>query len=181
MPFSQAPARRRRAQGDATHGLGRLPRAVAFALLPMLVVLGCSKPPADELGVVEEHLRNCPEKVDCVCSDALAVVHATRAFHLAGSAADGWGTARRLVAAMPGATIVKEEANYLHAEVRGRLFGPVDDLELHLRVEPRVIAVRSLSRSEWSRAGSNRARVESLRDGLRKAGQLDEEFGISGD
>ena len=67
------------------------------------------------------------------------------------------------------------------AEVRGGLFGPVDDLELHLRVEPRVIAVRSLSRSEWSRAGSNRARVESLRDGLRKAGQLDEEFGISGD
>jgi uncharacterized protein (DUF1499 family) len=68
--------------------------------------------------------------------------------------------------------IVTETADYLHAECRSALLGFVDDLELHLRPDEGIIAVRSASRLGYSDLGVNRRRVEGLRTSLIERGVL---------
>jgi uncharacterized protein (DUF1499 family) len=68
---------------------------------------------------------------------------------------------RMLVESMPGATIIKEQGNYLYAEFRSRLLGFVDDLELFS--DGKAIQVRSASRLGRRDFGVNRKRVEALR------------------
>lgn len=70
---------------------------------------------------------------------------------------------RMLVESMPGATIIKEQGNYLYAEFRSRLLGFVDDLELHRDEKGNLIHVRSASRLGRRDFGVNRKRVEALR------------------
>jgi uncharacterized protein (DUF1499 family) len=66
--------------------------------------------------------------------------------------------------------IVTDSAGYLHAECESAVFGFVDDLELHLRPDEGVIAVRSASRLGYSDVGANRRRVERLRAMLTRLG-----------
>lgn len=63
----------------------------------------------------------------------------------------------------PRTTIVREEAGYLHAEVRSFLFRFVDDVEFLLDEDNRLIHVRSASRTGYSDLGVNRRRVERIR------------------
>jgi uncharacterized protein (DUF1499 family) len=65
---------------------------------------------------------------------------------------------------------VEEEAGYLHAVCRSRLFGWADDLELRIDTEAGVVHVRSASRVGYSDLGVNRRRVERLRAALREQG-----------
>jgi uncharacterized protein (DUF1499 family) len=67
---------------------------------------------------------------------------------------------------MPRTRIVRETADYLHAECRSTLFGFIDDLELNLRPTEGIIAVRSASRLGYSDFGANRRRIERLRASL---------------
>jgi len=82
---------------------------------------------------------------------------------LAGPPENGWVAARAAVLSLPRTEIGTESADYLHAECRSAVFGVVDDLELHLRPQSRLIAVRSASRLGYRDFGVNRKRVESLR------------------
>jgi uncharacterized protein (DUF1499 family) len=66
-----------------------------------------------------------------------------------------------IVAAQPGARIVKQDANYLYAEFETPLMGFVDDVEF--LVAPGALHVRSASRLGYSDMGVNRKRVEALR------------------
>ena len=92
------------------------------------------------------------------------------ALQLHPDARDVWEGVREAVARMPRTRIVAEADGYLHAECESRLLGFVDDLELHLRPDQGVVAVRSASRLGYSDMGVNRARVESLRSELRVQG-----------
>jgi uncharacterized protein (DUF1499 family) len=74
------------------------------------------------------------------------------------------------VAALPRTRIVADTGSYLHAECRSALFGFVDDLELQLRPDRSLIAVRSASRVGYSDLGANRRRVEELRSELARRG-----------
>jgi len=89
---------------------------------------------------------------------------------LAMPAAEAWPLIRRTIEAQPRARIVEATGEYLHAEYRSRLFRFVDDLELHLRPDQRIIAVRSASRLGYSDFGVNRRRVETLCAGLSNLG-----------
>ena len=71
---------------------------------------------------------------------------------------------------MPRTRVVERLDDHLHAECRSRLLGFVDDLELELRPEEGLIAVRSASRLGYSDLGVNRRRVETLRAELRRRG-----------
>lgn len=78
--------------------------------------------------------------------------------------------AKEIVKEMPRTEIKEITENYLHAECRSMVFRFVDDLELELRPNDGIIAVRSASRKGYSDFGVNRRRVESLRDALRSRG-----------
>jgi uncharacterized protein (DUF1499 family) len=77
-----------------------------------------------------------------------------------------WQAVRALIADMPRTRIVGESEWWLHAEVRSRLFGFVDDLELALDPEQCFLGARSAARLGVSDRGVNRRRVERLRYAL---------------
>jgi uncharacterized protein (DUF1499 family) len=74
-----------------------------------------------------------------------------------------WSRLRLVLQKLPRMRIVAERSDYLHAEVRTRLFRFVDDLEFLLAPEHGCIHVRSASRLGYSDLGANRRRVEQLR------------------
>lgn len=121
-------------------------------------------------GVRNGHLAECLSAPHCVCSDA-------------GTSSDNghwvepialptlpdevrWRVIREVLAAS-GATIVGEEAGYLHATYTSGLFRFVDDLEL--RMDNTHLQLRSSSRVGYSDLGANRQRVEDLRRRLESA------------
>jgi uncharacterized protein (DUF1499 family) len=73
---------------------------------------------------------------------------------------------RSVVAAMPGATIVVDQPEYLYAEFQSRIWHFVDDVEFLLDEPGGVIEVRSASRLGRKDFGVNRARIESIRAAL---------------
>ncbi len=122
------------------------------------------KRPAD-LGVKDGRLAACGRRINCVSSQA-DPGDAQR--HVAplpfkGSAAEAIAAARRAVASMPRARVVRAEGNYLHAEFRSKLMGYVDDVEFTFDAGAGVLHVRSASRLGRRDFNVNRERVEALR------------------
>jgi len=116
-------------------------------------------------------LRDCPDKMNCVNSDATESRHAIKGFALSGDD-EAWGIVCKLVSTMRGVTIIEETGDYLRATFRIPVFGFIDDLELGRR-DDRHVAVRSCSRVGRYDFGVNRRRVEKLRYLLRKTGLID--------
>lgn len=119
---------------------------------------------------LRDALEPCPNKPNCVSSDAADRAHRVEPFELTAAPEQAWKAARAAVAALPRTTITAESEGALHAECKSLLLGFVDDLDLRLRRAEGVIAVRSASRVGYGDLGVNRKRVEHLREALRKRG-----------
>jgi len=89
--------------------------------------------------------------------------HYVAPLQLVGDAAAAFQKLVKLVQAQPRASMITQDGQYLHAELRTPLMGFVDDVEFLLAPEQRVIHVRSAARLGYSDLGVNRKRVESLR------------------
>ena len=151
----------------------------ASMLVPMIVTMtlfSCAGRRPENLGVDGARLAACPSSPNCVSSDADAgdSTHGVEPLTLATDAADAWRAAREAVAGMPRTKIESEAEGYLHAECTSALMGYVDDLELHLRADDGVIAVRSASRVGYGDMGVNRRRVETLRAELAERGAVEQ-------
>jgi len=138
----------------------------SIVLLIALMTLSCSGTRPANLGIHNMVFANCPSTPNCVSSDSKDKKHSIPAYPLKASATDAWEATKAQVLKIPRTTIVKETADYLHAECRSAVFGFVDDLELHLREDQNLIAVRSAARLGYSDFGVNRQRVEDLRASL---------------
>ncbi|MBA1149098.1 DUF1499 domain-containing protein [Ectothiorhodospiraceae bacterium WFHF3C12] len=119
-----------------------------------------------------KHLAPCPDKPNCVCSDAQDRRHAIAPLVLRGDPAATWPAIGDIVAALPRTRIVSSDDDYLHAELRTPLLRFVDDLELLLDAQAGEVAVRSASRVGYSDFGVNRKRVEMLRRLLSERGLI---------
>jgi uncharacterized protein (DUF1499 family) len=73
---------------------------------------------------------------------------------------------RSVVEAMPGAKVVKSDADYLYAQFTTPLMKFVDDTEFWYDPTARVIQVRSASRIGEGDMGANRKRIEAVRAAL---------------
>ena len=124
------------------------------------------------LGIKNSQLAPCPSPPNCVSSDAADGVHRVGAFPLALAADQAWPAVRQIVAKQQRTRVIKETDEYLYAECRSAFFGFVDDLELNLRPQQNLIAVRSAARLGYSDFGINRRRIESLRELLREQGVI---------
>ena len=131
-------------------------------------LFSCSGARPTNLGVKDSRLAACPSMPNCVSSDDADAGHLVPPFQLLRPAADAWHAMSSVVAGLPRAKIIRQTDNYLHAECSSAVFGFVDDLELHLRPEQNLIAVRSAARLGRSDLGVNRKRVEKLRSLLRR-------------
>lgn len=125
---------------------------------------------AAESVTMSKHFAPCPDSPNCVSSDATDASHRAEPFEIILPADTAWRLAREAVSSLPRTKITQATDNYLHAECTSAVFRFVDDLELELRTEKGVIAVRSASRTGYSDFGVNRRRVENLREVLRSRG-----------
>ena len=154
-------------------------RAIAAILLALLGAIGglaihlaTAKGPTlfsgkrpENLGIHQGRLASCGRRLNCVSSQANPgdARRYVAPIGFLGSAPDAMQAARRAVESMPGATVARQEANYLHAEFRSRWFGFVDDVEFTYDERARQLHLRSASRLGRRDFDVNRRRVEALR------------------
>jgi uncharacterized protein (DUF1499 family) len=149
-------------------------KSVAVSAVAILVVaaaligagqlgwLAGSRP--SDLGVRGGRLKPPPRTPNAVSSQATDDPHRIEPLRFAGDPAQAFARLRELVASCAGAVIVAESPGYLHAEFSTRWLGFVDDVELYLDGSANVIHVRSASRLGHSDLGTNRRRVEAIRE-----------------
>jgi uncharacterized protein (DUF1499 family) len=117
------------------------------------------------LGAADGRLASCGRRLNCVSSqtDSADARRHVAPIPFRGSALDAIAAARRAVETMARATVVRHEANYLHAEFRSKLMGFVDDVEFTHDEQAGLLHVRSASRLGRRDFEVNRDRVEALR------------------
>ncbi len=110
-------------------------------------------------------LAPCPDSPNCVSSQAPETdrEHYIAPLRFTGDAADAWQRLKTAVLMEKRVTIVAEQEDYLHAEMRSLIFRFVDDIEFSLAADTGLIHVRSASRVGHSDFGVNRKHVERIR------------------
>lgn len=130
--------------------LGLMPAAPAAAAL-----LHLEGPVPADLGVRAGRLSVCE-----------APAHCSRAEWPAANPKAALEALLPAVLGLDGVTLVETGGDYLHATLTSRIFGFVDDLELHADPARQVLEARSLSRLGDSDLGVNARRLETLHRAL---------------
>lgn len=108
-------------------------------------------------------LSPCPERPNCVSSEAGPGGHFIEPFIPSVDPHKAWLVLKAVVAKLPRTVIRTSDNVYLHAESKSRLFGFADDVEFLLQPGANRIAIRSASRTGYSDLGVNRKRLEIIR------------------
>ena len=140
------------------------------AALSGLTLGGCAAFTEHSVGLVDDQLSECPQWPRCVSSDSENEEKSIAPLRITGDVDTAWKAANEAVASMKRTEIVKERENYLHAEIISPWHFYTDDLELHLRPEENIIAIRSSGRIGYFDFHVNRDRVEALRATLAERG-----------
>lgn len=114
----------------------------------------------------DKQLAPCPDKPNCVYSNATRNRHKIDAFPLLDNDREkSWG---KLITAIrqSGGEILLNDGVYCHAVFTSLVFRFKDDLEA--RLEDTNISIRSASRAGTSDLGANRKRVEKIRESYAK-------------
>ena len=115
-------------------------------------------------------LAPCPSSPNCVCSEDPDPSHRIPPLPFTGSPSEAMARLQRLVEALPRTRVVSSGTNHLQAEFRTRLFRFVDDVEFRMDAPNQVIHVRSGSRIGYSDLGTNRRRVDTIRNAFARGG-----------
>jgi uncharacterized protein (DUF1499 family) len=161
------------------HTAMRAPRAAIALMAASLAAAACNAGPAPsrgifagqvppELGLHDGRLAACPPRPNCVSSVASDDDHRVAPLPMTGDATAAMLYVADVVRGEPGASVVTQRPEYLHAEFTSAVFGFVDDVEFHARAGR--IDVRSASRLGYYDFGVNRRRIEHLRVALEAAG-----------
>lgn len=138
--------------------------------LPTLWMLNRRVRPPASLGLDPNgRLRACPESPNCVVSENHDPEHHIEPLPFAGSLDHTRTLLRQILAHRAGTRLVEEQPDYLRYEFRTAVCRFVDDVEFRLDQATRQVHVRSASRVGYSDLGTNRRRIEGLRESLRRA------------
>ena len=116
-------------------------------------------------GVVDGRLAACPNKPNCVSSQAASSdkQHYIEALTYSGEPEKARERLELTIAGMKRERTIVREANYWRAEFTSALWRFVDDVEFLFDDNVRRIDVRSASRVGYSDLGVNRRRTEEIR------------------
>jgi uncharacterized protein (DUF1499 family) len=129
----------------------------------MNILTGTSTLPAGEL--TEGRLRPCPNRPNCVTSDSFSDgtdKNKIAPIRFQNSPEDAWQKIPLIIARL-GGDICKTTSTYLWATYASKFFGFVDDVELRMEPENKVIHIRSGARVGYFDFNVNRRRVEKIR------------------
>lgn len=130
-------------------------------LIPLLSsLLSCSStPPAGKL--IEGHLRPCPDRPNCVSSENGAG-DPVAPISFRSSPDQAWQIMQTVIEGL-GGKISDRRPTYLWATFSSRFFRFVDDVELRLEPEEKILHIRSGARVGYADFGVNGKRVETIR------------------
>lgn len=136
---------------------------LAKSIASLTIPIALASAAAFALGVRDGRLDPCPSSPNCVSSQAEGDAKVEPlAFVTSGDEA-----LRRLADTIRGMSrteIVALGNGYLRAEFTTRIFGWVDDVEAVVDESAKVIHLRSASRTGYWDLGTNRRRVEAIRE-----------------
>ena len=142
--------------------------ALILLVIATLFVLGFLSKSDEANGLVEGRLSQCPDKPNCVCSEFNADTdHFTEPLAISTENAADVMTRLKSVIREMGGTIQREKDNYLAATFTSAIFRFVDDLEIRIDREAKLIHLRSASRVGYGDRGVNRHRIEQLKRSFR--------------
>ncbi len=127
--------------------------------LVVLMLFGCSGSRPGNLGVKDGKLSPCPDRPNCVSSQA----DVSDAGHYIDPLQGNIEDAAKAVTSMENSEIITQNENYLHAEFTSSVMRFVDDVEFFHDADANTLHVRSASRLGYSDWGVNRKRVEKIR------------------
>ncbi|NOK79077.1 MAG: DUF1499 domain-containing protein [Chloroflexi bacterium AL-N5] len=109
-------------------------------------------------------IKPCPDSPNCVSTthDPADATHYIAPIGYSQDEAEVLLIIKDIVNNMPRSLIVKEDAFYLHAEFRSRIFRFVDDVEFYLDTVNKRIHFRSAARLGYGDFGVNRRRMEEI-------------------
>jgi len=132
--------------------------------LPLLLLLfglcSCTGQPP-KAGLVDGHLRPCPNTLNCLNSETAGPAHVAPLLYTS-STALAWQNLKKTVEDSEG-IIVDSQPGYLRATYTSQVLRFVDDLEFRLDEAAGLIQVRSASRLGFWDLGVNKRRVEQVR------------------
>jgi uncharacterized protein (DUF1499 family) len=113
----------------------------------------------------QKRFAPCPDSPNCVSTQAPPTdkTHAIAPIAYTGAHDAAHQRLLAVLQAMPRATIVTAEPEYIYAEFRSRLLSFVDDVEFYLDDSAKLIHFRSASRLGRGDLGVNRQRMEEIR------------------
>ena len=115
-----------------------------------------------------ERFKECPTTPNCVSSETVSKAKFIRRFKTGDRPEESWELLTDILEKTSNCRVMSRDSSYIHAEFRTRLFRFVDDAEFRLESETSEIAVRSSSRLGYSDLGTNRRRLEGIREELKK-------------
>ena len=133
-----------------------------LVIVPMMMV-GCTQTAAQTTGLKDGRLKPCPDKPNCVCTQDTAERHRIEPLHYAGTREEARERLLGVIGQMERATLVTDEAGYIHVEFRSAFFRFVDDVEFLFDDAAKLIHFRSASRSGNYDFKVNRNRMEDIR------------------
>ena len=135
---------------------------IVFIIALMLIGLSIASRKVPELGLVNGQLRPCPATPNCVCSEWKVEGAYVEPLRYSTSAKHAWDMIKQTID-KTGGIIVSEQNMYLHATYQTPLLRFIDDVEIRLDDEHKLIHIRSASRVGRSDMGTNRKRVAHIR------------------
>ena len=121
----------------------------------------------------DKTLALCSESPNCVSSQAPDDAHFVAPFKIVVPVKNAWETLQSLLKNQSRTKLINITENQLNAEVTSLVFRFVDDVQVILNAEEKLIHIRSASRTGYSDLGVNRKRVESFRTQLQQAGIIE--------
>lgn len=137
-------------------------KGTGILIIGCLMIFSCAGQQPKNAGIHNGRLSDCPDKPNCVSSQAGHNDHALSPFIYQGEKEAAFIRLKKVITSLKNMTIVTETGNYLHIECKSAIMGFVDDLEFYFP-EEKLIHVRSASRIGYSDFGVNRKRVEQVR------------------
>ncbi|MCX7096428.1 MAG: DUF1499 domain-containing protein [Methylococcales bacterium] len=116
----------------------------------------------------EKKLPVCKDSPNCVSSQALDASHFIEPYKISGSPEAAWAALKDILNKQSRMVITHETADTLHAEATSLVFQFIDDINIILDADKKLIHIRSASRTGHSDFGVNRKRLETLRTQLQK-------------
>lgn len=112
----------------------------------------------------EGRLLDCSSEPNCISTQSTRVDHLIVPFTYSKPVTEARDALKKEMAKLPYTTLRKEDGLYLHFECRSPVLRLADDVEFIFDDETKTLQFRSASRFGYSDWGTNRKRMEDLRN-----------------